>query len=209
MVEADLLILLSHVEGFYDGPPNKSGSALIPVIKKIDGKIYDLVFDGASERTTGGMTTKLIAARYCLSMGIPLFITSGLQKNFIKQVFTDKLSGTFFVPTKKSLGARKNWIANVRSSKGSLTVDSGAQKALLEGKKSLLPSGIASVKGSFEQGDCIQIVSKTGKLLGKGLSNYSCKEVEQIMGRKSSDIQKILGYKYGDEVIHRDDLVVE
>ena len=208
LIEADLLILLSHVEGFYDQNPKKSGAELIPVIRKIDQKIYDKVFDGFSERTTGGMTTKLMAAKHCLKAGIPMLITSGFQKNFVKQILGKKVEGTLFLPSQKTVGARKRWISTIRT-KGKLFIDGGAKKALLVGKKSLLSSGVVAVEGSFNTGDCIEICTKNGIVLAKGICSYSREEVEKIMGSQSAEIQKILGYKYSDEIIHRDDMVIQ
>lgn len=209
LIDADLLVLLSHVEGFYNGSPKQASSELIPLIQSIDESIESLVFDGYSERTTGGMTTKLLAARYSLAAGIPMMITSGFQKDCVKRIFKNKFVGTLFLPPHKKMKARKSWIQGVRRSKGRLTVDAGAKKALVQNKKSLLSSGVVSVEGRFEIGDCVDVVSKKGCVLAKGLSSYSSVEISKIIGCKSSEIQKILGYKYGDEVIHRDDMVME
>lgn len=210
LVEADLLFILSHVDGLYDQDPHQHKEAkLIALVGKIDPKIESMVYDSEDARSVGGMRTKIMAAKICSRYGIPVWITSGLKKNFITKFMRQKAEGTFFLVGKKELSARKHWICSIHRPKGKISIDGGAQKALLDGKKSLLPSGVTRVSGSFHIGDCIEILDETGKLLGKGLSNYSKAEIEKIKGAKSSDIEQILGYKYGDEVVHRDNLVID
>lgn len=209
LVNADLLVILSHVDGLYTAnPQNNPNAERIRHVATIDKSIRACVFDQKSETTTGGMYTKLLAAEHCMLLGIPVIITSGFEKNFIKHIFEKDISGTVFHSGKRDSSARKSWISGIRKPKGVLVVDDGAAQALTEKGKSLLPSGIRSVSGQFLVGDCVEIQNQRGVALARGLSNYSAVEVERIMGRKSTEILKILGYSLGDEVIHRDDLVL-
>lgn len=209
LVEADLLVILSHVEGLYDRDPNVFPNArLVVKVRKIDKRIRSMVYEAKDERTTGGMATKLISARICMEHGIPVIITSGFNKNFIRNIFSEKIPGTLFLPSERTLTSRKHWIGNVRKPRGVIKIDPGAKKALLRQKKSLLPSGVIMLAGEFKNGDCVEIRDRQDRLVGKGLTSYSRDELERIMGHKSSEIEKILGYKYGNAVVHRNDLVL-
>ena len=195
--------MLSHVEGLLD-----KNAKLVKTVNRINSTIESLVFVSKDHKTVGGMATKLKAAKIANSFGIPAIITSGFRKNILKEIIGNKIQGTLFIPSQKALNARKHWIDHVSKPNGSLIVDNGASKALTRGKKSLLASGIHSIKGRFKIGDCVNIKTRHGKVLGKGLASYSSSEINKIKGKRSSEIDKILGYRYGDEVIHRDDMVV-
>jgi len=209
VAEADLLVILSHVDGLYDGNPEKDANTkLIPIVEKVDSATGQLVFQNKNELGTGGMASKLEAAQIGLDFGIPVFITNGTKKGCLTKIFSSSAVGTYFQPNLSPLSARKHWISKVLKPKGEIVVDTGAKDALTAKKRSLLPSGVKAVKGHFERGDCIAVNDVGGKLVAKGLALYSWWEVEKIMGRKSIEIEKILGYKYADEIIHRDDLVV-
>lgn len=210
VAEADLLVILSHVNGLYDGNPEKDSNAkLIPIVEKVDSATGQLVFQNKNELGTGGMASKLDAAQIGLDFGIPVFITNGTKKGCLTKIFSDSAIGTYFQPNLSPLNARKHWISKVLKPKGEIVVDAGAKDALIAKKRSLLPSGVKAVKGHFERGDCIAVNDVGGKLVAKGLALYSWWEVEKIMGRKSIEIEKILGYKYADEIVHRDDLVMQ
>jgi glutamate 5-kinase len=210
VAEADLLVILSHVDGLYDGNPEKDSNAkLIPIVEKVDSATGQLVFQNKNELGTGGMASKLDAAQIGLDFGIPVFITNGTKKGCLTKIFSDSAIGTYFQPNLSPLNARKHWISKVLKPKGEIVVDAGAKDALIAKKRSLLPSGVKAVKGHFERGDCIAVNDVGGKLVAKGLALYSWWEVEKIMGRKSIEIEKILGYKYADEIVHRDDLVMQ
>lgn len=210
LIGTDLLIILSHVEGLYNKDPRRHADAtLIPVVPKIDNGIWSCIYHSKDHRTTGGMTTKIHSAKIATSFGIPVAITSGMKKNFIKNIFSHEFRGTFFPAGKERLKARKHWISSVQRPKGQVAVDEGAEQALVSGKKSLLPTGIVAVMGSFAVGDCVEIVNRQKKKLGKGLTSYSSIEIEKVMGHKTGEIKKILGYKYADEIVHRNDMVLE
>lgn len=210
LVNADLLIILSDVAGLYDKNPQQHQDAqLIPVVEKVNKKIFDLIYQSPNQRSTGGMLTKLKAAKIASEYGMPVIITSGFQKNFITSLFSPKFTGTLFQPQKDLLTSRKNWIANVVKPKGQVIIDAGAVQAIVHQQKSLLPSGILEISGKFQIGDCLEIFDEQKNLIAKGLSHYSSLELVKIRGAKTSEIEKILGYKYSDEVVHRDDLVLQ
>lgn len=209
LVEADLLIILSHVDGLYDGDPEKnSASRLIETVERVDDGLRGLVFEGGNARGTGGMASKLEAAETCMEFGIPIFITNGGKSDCLVKTLDGVAVGTRFQPSLSPMGARKHWIGRVLKSHGDVTVDDGAKEALTKGKRSLLASGILAVTGRFDHGDCVTVRDREGLAIAKGLVSYAAWEIEKIRGRKSSEIEKILGYKVTDEVIHRDDLVV-
>jgi glutamate 5-kinase len=209
LLEADLLIILSDVDGLYDGDPSKKKDVqLISQVESIGTKVESYIYTSKEVRSVGGMQTKLQAAKICTGRGISVVITNGLKQKFIETVFQKERKGTLLLASDTKLSSRKHWIGHVQKAKGKIVVDKGAVKAVLQGKKSLLPSGIKGASGKFQVGDCIDIVDDRGKLLGRGLSGYSWKDVETIKGCKSQQIQKLLGYKYGDAVVHRDDLVI-
>ncbi|MBF0104413.1 MAG: glutamate 5-kinase [Deltaproteobacteria bacterium] len=209
LIDADLLVILSHVDGLYNrNPADGEACEVVPVVDAVDKTIWSCIYENRDERTVGGMQTKLMAAGYCMDYGIPVLITNGHTKYFIRKIFDSTVTGTWFVTRKKTLSARKHWISNIRNPKGRIAVDAGARRALQEGKKSLLPSGIVAVSGDFDVGDCVAITDGTGAVFAKGLCSYSKNEVKKIMQQKTAEIEKILGYKNSDEVVHRDDMVV-
>ncbi len=156
----------------------------------------------------GGMETKIQAAKMLTESGIPVVIANGREKQILTKIISCEEIGTFFAPLEQKKKGKKRWIAFSLKSKGQIIVDKGAKEALLKGGKSLLPSGILSVKGEFEAGDSVSIADENHKEFARGLSNYSSEEIEKIKGLNSSEIKKVLEYKDYDEVIHRDNLVV-
>lgn len=208
LVEADMLIILSDVEGLYSKDPHEKGSKIIKHVDKITNRIEKMAGGKSSAVGTGGMYSKLLAAKQANDHGIPVVIMSGKKSSLLPRFIKGKEVGTYFEPRKERLSSKKGWIAYGVRAKGSIYLDEGAVKALTEMGRSLLPSGIARVDGSFEVGDCIKCNNAEGKKIAKGLTNYSSKDLEKIKGKKTSQIEKILGYKYSDEVIHRDNLVV-
>ena len=208
LVEADMLIMLSDVEGLYTKDPGKKGSKIIKHIDKITSRVEKMAGEKNSAVGTGGMYSKLLAAKQANDQGIPVIIMSGKKSSLLSRFVKGKDVGTYFEPKKKRLSSKKGWIAYGVRAKGSIRLDNGAVKALTEMGRSLLPSGISKVEGNFEVGDYIKCLNADGKNIAKGLTNYSSKDLEKIKGKKTSEIEKILGYKYSDEVIHRDNLVV-
>ncbi len=208
LVEADMLVILSDVDGLYNKDPRYKDARLIDSIDEITPGIEKLAGDRDSAIGTGGMYSKLLAARQANEYGIPVVIINGKKSGLLVSFLNGEKVGTYFKPKKKRLSSRKGWIAYGLKLKGSICLDDGAVKALITRGKSLLPSGITKIQGNFEIGDCVSCVSMEGEKVAKGLTNYSSKDLERIKGKKTSEIEKVLGYKYSDEVIHRDNLVV-
>lgn len=209
LVRADLLLILSDVDGLYSRDPNLHQDAhLIPMVEKVTDKVIAMAGDSMSGIGTGGMRSKVLTARTAAAFGTPTLIIDGHQKGAIQAAFQGEEIGTLFLAGKDPLSSRKHWIAYTLNTKGSLHLDAGAAEALLKKGKSLLPSGIKAVSGRFEIGDPVSCLGPRGEEIARGLVNYHSYEIEKIMGRKTGEIEKILGYKYYDEVIHRDNLVI-
>jgi glutamate 5-kinase len=208
LVEADMLVILSDVEGLYSKNPKQKGAKIIGSVEKITPDIEKLSGGKGSAVGTGGMYSKLLAAKQATDHGIPVVIMSGKKSGLLSKLLGGKKAGTYFEPKKQRLSSKKGWIAYGVRSRGAIYLDDGAVKALTTMGKSLLPSGITKIEGNFDVGDYIRCISKEGKKIAKGLTNYSSMELEHIKGKKTSEIEKVLGYKYSDEVIHRDNLVV-
>ncbi len=216
LVEADLLIILTDTEGLYNGDPRKEDNVeLIRKVEEISPDIEKLAGGAGSKLGTGGMETKIAAAKIAVSSGITMVIGPGREPYTISRILEmleakkDFSIGTTFLPARNVLSKRKHWLLYNPSICGELTIDEGAEQALLEKGKSLLPGGIVSVTGSFRQGDPVAVVNKEKQMIAKGLVNYSAEEVERIKGHHSSEISNILGYMNGPDVIHRDNLVLE
>ena len=209
LVDADLLLVLTDRDGlFVLDPQHHKNASLIKVVQEITPKIEELAKGTTSRLGTGGMLTKIDAAKKASLYGIPTIVVNGNTDDIIGKVFTGEEVGTFFLPRKTRLSSRKHWIAFNRHAKGTLIVDDGAKKAIVERGKSLLSSGLVDVKGFFDFGDAVICVDTHGLEFARGLVNYKEEEVMKLKGRHSRDIEKVLGYKYYDEIIHRDDLVV-
>lgn len=208
LVEADMLIILSDVEGLYTKDPSQKDAELIGSVDEITSDIEKSAGSAGSAVGTGGMYSKILAAKQANSHGIPVVIMSGKKRGLLARLIQGEKIGTYFQPNAHRLSSRKGWIAYGVKSKGVIYLDDGAVNALTNQGKSLLPSGILKIEGEFEIGDYVRCVNKEGKKIAKGLTNYSSKELDKIKGRKTSEIEKTLGYKYSDEAIHRDNLVV-
>jgi glutamate 5-kinase len=157
---------------------------------------------------TGGMATKLTAAKKAGRNGVPTIVANGCRDGIITELMAGHERGTLFLPSGESLNRRKHWIAYTLRPRGRLLVDDGARRVLQQHGRSLLPSGVVGVEGDFERGSCVRVNGTGGGEIGRGLVDYSSRELLQIMGRQSAEIEEILGYRYGDEVIHRDNLVI-
>jgi glutamate 5-kinase len=206
---ADILIILTDIEGLFDKDPRLSSEArLIGLVKNVRREVRELAKDTSDSVGRGGMKSKVQAAETAAAMGIPTIIAGGKVPGVITRLFGGEELGTFFLPGPEGIGSRKHWIAYTLKAKGSVTVDTGAVVALSKGGKSLLPTGIVNVAGDFHIGDLISIVGPDGVEFARGLVNYSAKEVARIMGLNTKDISDVLGSKYSDEVIHRDNLVL-
>jgi glutamate 5-kinase len=209
LVEAERLVILSDVEGLYTEDPKRNPKArLIEYVEEITPELEEKAGGAGSVVGTGGMYSKILAAKRAVSHGIMVNIISGRKEGLLKSLLGGEHFGTLFKPKEEKLSSRKGWIAYGSRSKGSLIIDEGAVKALLQGGKSLLPSGITSVEGVFETGDAVYCLDDKKERIAKGLTNYSSSEIERIKGKKTSEIEKTIGYKYSEEVIHRDNLVL-
>ena len=208
MIDADLLIQLSTIDGLYDDNPSHNPSAKhIPIVEDISDDIQSMAQDAAIGISTGGMKSKLIAANIAIQAGIPMVITDGRQPNSLSQWINNKQRGTIFTPSTQSRTARKKWILGHVEIKGSVTIDDGAHHALQQGK-SLLPAGVIDVQGDFNFGDPIAIITEDQQKIATGLAGYNASEVKKIMGKDSAKITEILGYQRKNAIIHRDDLVL-
>ena len=203
---ADSLILLSDVDGLYTKNPKINKNAkLIKEIKFINKNIEMISTKSLSEHGTGGMKTKIDAAKICQLSGCHMAIANGLPLRPISRIINENIC-TWFLPKISKLDARKKWIIGSISPKGELVIDNGARKALSNGK-SLLAAGIIKVSGKFNKGDHIKIVDRNGKEFARGLSSFSFNEIMKIMGRQSNEIESLLGYVSKSEVVHKDDMV--
>ena len=210
LVEANLLVILSDVDGLYDSDPKSNPQAkLITAVERITEEIEAMAGGVVTLLGTGGMATKIKAAKRASLYGVGTLIVNGRIPNVVQRVFSGEELGTYFLPARDRLAARKHWIAFTKKPRGRLFLDEGARKALMEAGKSLLPSGIKGVEGGFDRGDAVRLCDMSGVEFAKGVINYSLPELLRIMGKKSSEIEAVLGYKYGDEVIHRDNLVLK
>jgi glutamate 5-kinase len=209
LIDSDLLIVLTDTDGLYDRDPREDPQArLIPVVERIDGQIMGFTSNYSGQWGLGGMRSKIMAARKVTASGIPVIVTNGRTAGVLREIIKGKPMGTLFLPQRPTLSRRKHWIAFTLKPKGEIMVDEGAQKALMERGKSLLPSGILEVRGRFGIGACIRLLDINSKILGKGLVNYSSSDIRKIQGLKTSEIEKRLEYKYSDEVVHRDNMVI-
>ncbi len=206
LIQADLLVILSDVDGFY----LKDGSRVRQVVseQEIDQELVKHLQDRRKVKTVGGMKAKLEAARVAMRLGVPLWLVNGHEEGIISRALHGKDVGTLFLPGPVSKNAREKWIAFSAKRQGTVQVDEGAFQALKSEKRSLLARGIVKVRGDFKRGDVVELEAGSGKVFGRGVVQYSSKELSQIAGKKSGEINAILGYKHRDEVIHRNDLVL-
>lgn len=209
LIEGDLLVILSDVDGFYDSDPSENPDArLIPLVERITPKIEGQAGESKGTLGTGGMSTKIKAAKRVGLAGVGTLIVNGRTPGILHKVFTGEEIGSYFLPAQSKLTAKKRWIAFSKKPRGKLLVDEGAYRAVVKQGKSLLPSGICGVEGSFERGDAVRICDAQGVEFAKGVISYSQAELLQIVGKQSSEIETVLGYKYRDEIVCRDDLVL-
>ncbi|MEY4761559.1 MAG: hypothetical protein RLZZ200_1415 [Pseudomonadota bacterium] len=207
MASADCLVLLSDVDGLYTADPNKDPDAtFIPEVREITPAIEAMGGKSASDVGSGGMATKIIAARIAVSAGCHLCIAPGAHRHPLKRLETGARC-TWFLPSASPVTARKQWIAGTLKPAGSLSLDEGALGALRRGR-SLLPAGVTAARGRFERGDTISVLAPDGTEIARGITAYSDKDAARILGRKSNEIEGLLGYRGRDEIIHRDDLVL-
>ncbi len=207
MSGADCLILLSDVEGLFTADPNKDPNArFIEEVRHITPEIEAMAGASASDVGSGGMTTKILAAKIAVSAGCHMCIAAGHYSHPVGRIESGARC-TWFVANASPIAARKQWIAGTLRPAGAITIDAGALRALLEGK-SLLPAGVVASRGRFERGDTVSILTQDGTEIGRGITAYSDTDASRIIGRKSSEIEGILGYRGRYEMVHRDNLVL-
>jgi glutamate 5-kinase len=207
MISADCLVLLSDVNGLYDADPTSDASAkLIPSVTEITPELEAVAGVSSTEFGSGGMATKLVAARICVGAGCATIIANGHALGPLGHI---EQGGpcTWFAPRGTPLGARKQWIAGSLVPRGVLVIDLGAERALREGR-SLLPVGVTDVQGSFQRGDAVTVRNPDGREIARGLATYAGDEVRKLRGRRSEEIEGLLGYRGRNEVVHRDNLVL-
>jgi glutamate 5-kinase len=207
IVDADLLIILTDIDGLYSDDPHVNTEA--ELYRELD-EIPDIVEKGLRGKGTrfssGGMYTKLLAARTAMASGIPLVVANGREPGAVRGIVDGQRIGTLFKPKEGRMQARKRWIAFGSQTHGKISVDTGAADAVVKKGKSLLPSGVVAVEGEFERGNVVSVQTIEGREIGRGMVNYSADEIRAIMGRRTNEIARVLGSKDYDEVIHRNNL---
>jgi glutamate 5-kinase len=207
LVEADALIILTDVAGLFDGDPS-SGARLISEVHDIDQQARPVAAGSTSGVGTGGMSSKVEAARIAGRFGVVSLVASGRRERPVTSLLEGVAEGTVFWPSVTRMQSRKHWIAYALRPTGTLSVDAGAKRALIDGKKSLLPSGIRKVNGRFGAGEAVSITGEDGVEFARGLVAFDSDEVERIAGKRSTELEGALGYRSVEEVVHRDDLVL-
>ncbi len=209
LMEADLLVILTDIDGYYDADPRTNPDArLVPEVRAVTRAIEKAAAGSGSKVGTGGMITKLGAAKRVGRFGVPAIIANGRKPGTLAMAINGQEVGTLFLPCAECLNRRKHWIAYTLKARGRLFVDTGALVALTRHGKSLLPSGVTRVEGDFGRGACVRVCGQDGAEFAKGLVDYSSSEISAILGHKTDEIESVLGYRYGDELIHRDNLVI-
>ena len=209
LIDADLVVLLTDVDGMYTGDPGRDPDARrLDVVESVTDDLKRHVYESTGRLSVGGMTTKLEAASKTTAAGIPLVIASGSEPSVLQKLLRGESLGTLFLAREDRLKARKRWIAFAAPPQGRLTVDAGAMRALPERGKSLLPSGVLDVEGEFPAGAVVRVAEAGGGEFARGLCNYDAGELRRIRGAKTRDVEATLGYKGFGEVIHRDNLAV-
>ncbi len=209
LMDAQMLVNLTDIDGFYDKDPHvHKDASLVPLISKIDRRVEQTACDIPGALGTGGMSSKVQTAKKVITSGIPMVIASGLKPNILKSLFQGKDVGTVFLPGRQKMTCRKCWIAFTLKEKGAIRVDRGAARAICKQGRSLLPIGIMDVDGEFREGDMVGCLDPDGTAFARGLVNYKASDIRKVMGLKTSQIRKRLGHKHYDEVIHRDNLVI-
>ena len=209
LVDADILVILTDIDGLYTADPHVDPEArLIPQVAQVDASVESVAGKNRKPWARGGMPTKIDAARLVTTSGISMVLCHGLADNAVLRAARGESIGTKFRPGDGKLEARKRWMLSGISHRGEVIVDSGASRALTESNRSLLPAGITEVKGEFRRGDIVYITDQAGRHIACGIANYRSEDVARISGSRSDQIQDALGYQYGQEVVHRDNLVV-
>ena len=209
LIRAELLVLLSTVPGIYvERPAEDAPGEVLPLVERVDGETRKLVYDETSPDGLGGMDSKIEAARIASEAGEAAIIADGRDPEIIPAIFSGQPVGTLFLPSSARLRSRKRWIRFTSRPTGALRIDEGAQKALTEGGKSLLPVGVVGVEGEFNRGDVVSVRGADGREVARGLVNYDSRQIRRIMGRQTDELEAVLDQVDYDEVIHRDNLAL-
>lgn len=209
MVSADLVVLLSDIEGLYDADPRTQAEAhLLERVEELTDDLIAAAGGSGSAQGSGGMATKVEAARVLMKAGIPLVVCDGRRPGIVGEAVEGRSCGTVFSPKEGSLGARKLWIALGRRPAGEIVIDAGAKRAILEREASLLPAGVVAVKGTFSQGDAVVLTDGDGVVVARGLTGFSSADLESVKGRKTSEISATHPHLAGVDVVHRDSLAL-
>jgi len=209
LIDADLLLILTDTAGLHTADPRRDpGARLIAQVDRIDAEIERIAADSAGNLGTGGMATKVEAAKLATASGVTVIIADGREADIILRVAAGEALGTRFQPAASKLESRKRWMLSGLSTKGKLVVDSGAALALKKQKRSLLAAGIEQIEGAFQRGDIVNIYDPDGVQIGCGITNYSSGDINVLKGAPSRQIATLLGHDYGSEVVHRNNLVV-
>jgi glutamate 5-kinase len=209
LVDADLLVLLTDIEGLYDADPQCNPDAkLIPVVEKIDAEIERAAGDTANSCGVGGMITKLEAAKLAIASGVTVVIANGREPDVLNKIILGRSMGTILPARTSKLESKKRWMLSGLACKGKLIIDSGAAQAIKKQNRSLLPAGVIAVQGEFQRGDVVDIYDSKGNRLGCGMPNYRAADIAAIKGAHSEEIANLIGHEYGDELIHRNNMVL-
>jgi glutamate 5-kinase len=209
LMDAHVLISLTDTDGFYDkDPQTHEDASLYPLISKITTAMEEAACDIPGALGTGGMSSKITTAKKVTTGGVPMVIANGLRPNTLRDIFQGKSVGTLFMPQARKMASRKCWIAFTLKQKGVIKVDEGAAEAITKQGKSLLPIGITHVQGNFGEGAMVSCVNHEDMPFAKGLVNYAAADIRKLQGLRTNQIKTVLGHKFYDEVIHRDNLVI-
>ncbi|MBS0209605.1 MAG: glutamate 5-kinase [Planctomycetes bacterium] len=208
LIRAPLLVLMSDVDGLYDGDPRQPGAQLIPTVTRLDESIFNLARDVKTGLSKGGMTSKLNAARMCTVAGENVIITSGREPGALRRIVAGEAVGTLFVAQGGSIPSWKRWIGFTAQPRGKLVLDAGARRAIEQQGRSLLAIGVTQVTGDFKKGDVVALVDPAGVEFARGLTNYDASDLQKIRGQRTDAIAAQLGHCPYQEVIHRDNMVV-
>jgi glutamate 5-kinase len=208
LIRAPLLIILSDIEGLYDGDPSLASSQLINTVPVIDQNVLNFVRDKKTGLSKGGMASKLEAARMVTTAGESMIIASGRRMDVLEKLSAGEPLGTLFQGQGKGISPFKRWLGFTAQTRGRIQLDAGARRAIVEQGRSLLAAGITGTQGDFKKGDVVALCDAEGAIVARGLSNYATGEVDRIKGLKSEKIAQVLGHRPYEEVIHRDNLAI-
>ncbi len=209
LVDADVLMLLTDINGLYTADPGEDPAAQhVPLVRRVDVSVERMAGKTVAARSRGGMPTKIQAAKMATASGVAVIIADGREPEVLSRLAAGENVGTLFLPTASKVESRKRWMVSGLSRRGALAVDDGAATALRSGNRSLLPAGVRTVEGPFQRGDIVSIKDGAGHEIACGLVNYGAQELQQLKGLRSTEIEGVLGYSFGDEVVHRNNLAL-